>query len=186
MSTYASIHLFFKRKCTYKGIYRLLKSLNLDNFSLSPIQKSGVYNAVDLRLYEGWLNFTVKDKSLIFNVLVEEYENNEGTNHIELQCKSTNRDTYEAVWFSDDFLLIFKNLKYLEGIALVGEDETAPSRNFYAAFKNGDFDVYLHPLTDPFSADFYLDAWKRHLQKHTSMNEEQIRKFIQELKDRKV
>lgn len=186
MSTYASIHLFFKRKYTYKDIYPLFKSLNLKDFSLSPIQKSSVYNEIDLRLYEAWLNFTIEDKKLTFNVLVEEYASDEGTKHIELQCKSTNRDTYEAVWFSDDFFSIFKNLKYLEGIALVGEDETAPNSNFYAAFKNGDFDIYLHQSTYPFSRPFYLDAWKRHLQKHTSINEEQIQKFIQELKGRKV
>jgi hypothetical protein len=186
MSTYASIHLFFKRKYTYKGIHPLFENLHFKDFSLSPIQKSSVYNEIDLRLYEGWLNFKFEDKNLIFNVLVEEYEGDEGTNHIELQCKSTNRDTYEAVWFSDGFLSILKNLKHLEGIALVGEDETAPRRHFYAAFKNGDFDVYLHPSTGAFSADFYLDAYKRHLQKHISMNEEQIRKFIQELKEKNV
>ena len=184
MSFHGSIHLFLKKKYTYKGIHRLFKTLNLDDFSLSPIQKSYVYNGIDLRLYEGRLNFTIEGKELNFMVKVEEYEGNKGTNDIELQFKASDITTYDCVYDSDDFFSIFKKMKYLEGIALIGNDETAPTDNYYSAFKNGDFDIYLQPLGVPFSSTFHFDAWRRYLEKQNSMTGEQIQAFIQELKDK--
>lgn len=147
MSVYASIHLFFKKKYTYKGIHHLFKSLKLDDFSLSPIQKSHVYNETDLRRYEGRFSFMVEDKKLIFCLVVEEYEGEEGTNTVELEFTGSNRATYEYVYFSDNFFSIFKKMKYLEGIALVGDDAAAPCNNIYDTFKRGGFDMYLQPIT---------------------------------------
>jgi hypothetical protein len=184
MSVYASIHLFLKRKYTYKGINRLFEGLNLENFSLNSIKKSPVYNAVDLRRFEGTLNFTVGGNQLIFDVAVEEYEGKKGTNVINLEFSASNRATYEYVHDSDAFFSILKKIKDLEGIALVGDDETAPSNNFYEAFKNGDFDIYLQPFSEPFSPTFYIDAWKRYLEKKTSMTTQQIEIFLQEIKNK--
>jgi hypothetical protein len=184
MSVYASIHIFLKKKYTYKGIHRLFDDLNLEKFSLNPIKKSPVYNEIDLRRFEGRLNFTVGGKQLIFDVVVEEYEGKKGTNAIELEFSGSNRATYEYVYDSDAFFSILKKIKDLEGIALVGDDGTVPSNNFYEAFKNGDFDIYLQPLSEPFSSTFYTDAWKRHLEKQTSMTTQQIEIFLQKIKNK--
>ena len=184
MAIHGLIRLFFKKKYTHRGIHGLFKELNLVNFSLSPIIKSPVYNEIDLRRFEGRLSFTIEGNELVFDLAVEEYDAEEGTNTIQLEFSGSNRATYECVYFSDNFFPIFKGMKDLEGIALVGDDETAPSNNFYAAFKNGDFDIYLQPLETPFSPSFHFDAWKRHFKKRTSMTDEQITTFIQEFKDK--
>jgi hypothetical protein len=112
-------------------------------------------------------------------VVVEEYEGKQGANAINLEFSASNHATYEYVYDSDAFFSILKKIKDLEGIALVGDDGTAPSNNFYEAFKNGDFDIYLQSLGESFSSTFYSNAWKKYLEKNTSMTKEQIQTLIQ-------
>jgi hypothetical protein len=188
MSIQSSVYLFFKKKYTYKGIHRLFKGLNLTDFSLSPIEKSRYYNEIDLRHYEGRLAFTVDEEQIIFDVVVEEYEGKKGTNVIELQFsnKGGYRATHDYVHDfdnSDDFISKFKKLKDIEGLAFVSEDCNTPNQNCYEAFKKGEFDLFLHQLTEPFSDAFHFDALQRYLSANTSMTEDNIKIFMNEYKE---
>ncbi len=139
MKINSTIYLFFTKKYTQRNITELLKALCLEDFSLGPITKSRFFE--DFKYFEAQLSFSLENQNLTFNMRIEDYENDNGTNTLELD--QLNEETFNYVHFTDNFFSIFKKMKNLEGIALVTEDETAPSEDFYRAFKRGEFDDYL-------------------------------------------